>query len=178
MAERWKKNRTDRLTKLARAIELLGERDQNLLSESSRVDRLRIEGAVALHALCREFTEALNGKLTSPAVVLDPADYRAEHFNDGVPGLFQINLRGRLLQLEFEATEELYSKEEFRRPYVLFGTVRSFNQDFLTHNTVGEKSIFYCPEGAGGKWYFFENRTYGSGEVNTDFFIGELQELL
>lgn len=157
---------------------MLGERDQNLMDESTRVDRHRIAGAVELHGLCREFTEALNAKLSSPAVVLDPPEYGAEQYNDGVPGLFQINLRGRLLQLEFEATEELYSKEEFRRPYVLFGTVRSFNQDFLVHNTVGEKSIFYCPEGAGGRWYFFENRTYDTGEVNTDFFIGELQELL
>ena len=182
LAARWKRKAPDRLTSLARAIELLGERDQNLVDESARVDRLRARGAGELYLVCREFTDALNGKLSRPAVILDPAGYTEEHYRDGVRPFFQINLRGRLVQVEFEATEEMYSSEEFRKPYVLRGAVRSFNQDFLDQNNVDEKSIFYCPEKSmtaeSGRWHFLDTRTYRTGELTGEFFITELQQLL
>ena len=177
-AARWKRTRPDRLTRLARAIDLLGERDQNLVDESARVDRLRIRGATELHAICRAFTEALNGRLSKPSVMLDPADYSAQRYSDTAPGLFQINLRGRLLQIRFQATEEPYSREDFRRPYVLHGAVRSFNQDFLDHNTVDEKAIFYCTEEEDGRWYYFDTRTYRTGQLTQDFLVAELEQLL
>lgn len=178
LAARWKRNRPDRLTELARAIESLGERDRSLVDETAHVDRLRIKGATELYSICRAFIDALNSRLSRPSVILDPPDYSADHYNEGVPGLFQINLRGRLLQLKFEATEELYSRDDFRRPYVLYGAVRSFNQDLLDHGTVDEKAIFYCPEGEDGRWYYFDARTYRTGELTQEFFITELQHLL
>lgn len=178
MAARWKRNRLDRLARLAQAIELLGDHDRDLVDRSSRVDNLRVRGATELHSICRTFIAALNGKLSLPSVVLDPGEYSADSYNDGVPGLFQINLRGRLLQIEFEATEELYSREDFRRPYVLFGSVRSFNQDLLDHNTIGEKAIFYCPESDAGSWYYFDSRTYRTGLLTQDFLVAELHQLL
>ena len=178
LAARWKRKRPDRLTRLARAIDLLGERDRNLVDESARVDRLRVQGATELHSICRAFIDALNGRLSKPSVILDPADYCAERYNEGAPGLFQINLRGRLLQIRFEATEDLYSREDFRRPYVLYGAVRSFNQDFLDHNIVDEKAIFYCFEGERGRWYYFDTRTYRTGQLTQDFLVAELEQLL
>jgi len=184
LAARWKKNRADRLTRLAQAIELLSDHDRNLIRESSRVERLRVRGAVELHGLCHSFIAALNEKLSLPSVELDPFEYSAAHYTDGVPALFQINLRGRLLQLEFEATEELSSREDFRKPYVLFGAVRSFNQELLDHNTIGEKAIFYCPETDGkngedaGHWHYFDSRTYRTGLVTQDFLVTELHHLL
>jgi hypothetical protein len=177
---RWKRNRTDPLAALAAAVEALGEEDRRLADESARVERLRICGAQELHTICRGFTEALNQKLSRPALLLDPGEYSAATYNDGVPSLFQINLRGRLLQIEFRATEELYSSEEFRRPYVLYGTVRSFNQEFLDHNTVNEKSIYYCPDRNRdhGRWHYFDCRTYGTGALTRDFFVAEMAQLL
>ena len=135
-------------------------------------------GATELHAICRAFIDALNGRLLKPSVILDPGDFSAEGYNDGAPVLFQINLRGRLLQIRFEGTEDLYSREDFRRPYVLYGAVRSFNQDFLDRNIVDEKAIFYCLEGEGGRWYYFDTRTYRTGQLTQDFLVAELEQLL
>lgn len=178
LAARWKRNRPDRLTQLALAIEALGEEDRKLADQSNRAEQLRMRGAADLYAICRSFIEALNRKLSKPALILDPVDYSAASYNDGVPGLFQINLRGRLLQLEFSATEEHVSREEFRRPYVLIGTIRSFNQDFLDHNIVDEKAIFYCPEGERGRWHYVDSRTYGTGILTQDLLVATMKQLL
>jgi hypothetical protein len=163
---------------LANAIEALGEEDRKLVDETARVEKLRVCGADELYATCRGFIEELNRRLSAPALLLDPGDYSAATYNNAVPSLFQINLRGRLLQLEFSATEELFSSEEFRRPYVLSGTVRSFNQDFLNQNMVDEKAIFYCPAGDTGEWHFYDSRTYGTGLVTQDFLIAAMSQLL
>ena len=62
LAAKWKRKRPDALTRLAQAIEILGDHDRNLVDESSRVDQLRIRGAAELHAICRSFIGALKVK--------------------------------------------------------------------------------------------------------------------
>jgi hypothetical protein len=166
------------LSRLAKAIEAIGEHDRKLIDESARVDRLRAQGAVDLHEICRKFVDKLNAKLSDPAVVLDPPVFSADHYNDGGPNLFQISLRGRLLQLEFEATDELYSRDDFRQPYVLRGSVRSFNQDLLDRHGVEEQMIFYCPGNGQAFWYFLDSRTYHTGRVSEDYLISEMEQLL
>ncbi len=175
---KWKQRRPQRLTRLAAAIESLNERDRQLMEETATVERLRIEGAADLHAICRVFVNALNSKLVSPAIILDPAEYYSRTFNESGPNIIQINLRGRLLQIDFTATEELYSTDDFRRRYTLLGTVRSFNQELLSQNVVDEQTIYYCPEGAAARWYYFDCRTYRTGRVTPDFFAAELERLL
>jgi hypothetical protein len=166
------------LTRLARAIEEIGDRDRRLVDESTHVDRLRQKGAVDLYAICRLFVDKVNDKLSEPAILLDPPSWSEGNYNDGGSNLFQINLRGRLLQIEFTATEELYARDDFRRPYVLRGAVRSFNQDFLDHNSVDEQMIFYCPHDGGAVWYFFDGRTYRTGRVAEDYLVSEMERLL
>lgn len=178
MSAKWKGNRPDRLSRLAKAIEAIGEHDRKLIDESAHVDRLRQQGAVELHEICRRFVEKINAKLTSPAVLLDPPSFSSERYNDGGPNLFQINLRGRLLQLEFEAIDELYSRDDFRQPYVLRGAVRSFNQDLLDQHGMDEQMIFYCPNGAEAAWYFLDGRTYRTGRVSEDYLASEMERLL
>jgi len=131
-----------------------------------------------LYSVCREFVTGLISRLASPAIVLDPAEYYARNFAEGGFNMFQINLRGRLLQIEFSATEELYSTDDFRRPYTLQGAVRSFNQELLSQNLVDEQTIFFCPEGASAHWYYFDCRTYRTGRVTPDFLAAELERLL
>jgi hypothetical protein len=138
---------------------------------------LRERGAKELYEICRDFVDALNEKLSSPSLSLDPAEFAAENYT-GTPCLFQINLRGRLLQIEFSPTEELTSTEDFRRAYILSGAVRSFNQDFLVYHTIDEKGLFYCPEGDGGRWHYFDSRTYGAGALTKDFLAHEMRRLL
>src|ERR1700754_3865393 len=105
--------------RLAQEIEAIAGRDQKLINESALVDRLREEGAGTLYAVCREFVDHLNGRLSQPALVLDPPEWKPENFDEDGANLLQISLRGRLLQIEFSATEEPYSTEEFRQRYVL-----------------------------------------------------------
>jgi hypothetical protein len=177
-AAKWKRNRTDRLTRLAKAIEELGETDRQAIEESTRVDRLRARGALDLHRICSAFVDKVNGKLPEPAVLLDPQSFADDNYNDGGVNLFLINLRGRILQIEFGPTAELYEDDDFRRPYVLRGAVRSFNQDLLNHSSIDEQMIFYCPANGEAFWYFFDGRTYRSGRLNEHYLISEMERLL
>jgi hypothetical protein len=166
------------MTRLAAAIEALGDRDEKLIEEHRKVGRLRLQGAIELYGFCRRFVDGLNAKLSQPAVMLSPASYSGESFDDAGSNLFQINLRGRLLQLEFFATDELYEHDDFRLPYILRGAVRSFSQEFLDSNSIDEQMIFYCPNDGHATWYFFDGRTYRSGEVGEDYLATEMERLL
>lgn len=178
LVEKWKRARPDRLTRLARAIEALGETDRKLIEQSSKVDRLRVQGALDLHRICRNFVDKVNGRLSEPAILLDPPSFSADGYRETTPNLFQINLRGRLLQMEFGPTLDLYENEDFRHPYVLRGAVRSFNQDLLENNSVDEQMIFYCPMNGVAHWYFFDGRTYRTGRVAESYLIAEIERLL
>lgn len=177
LAAKWKRNRPDRLTRLARAIEAVAERDRKLVEEGAHVELLRARGAADLFKICRDFVDKVNRKLSDQAILLDPPSFPQGHFDDD-NNLFQINLRGRLLQIEFSATDELYENDDFKLPYVLRGTVRSFNQDLLEHNTVDEQLIFYCPNGNGADWHYFDERTYRTGRVAEDYLITEMERVL
>ena len=131
-----------------------------------------------LHSICRLFVDRVNGKLSEPAILLDQPSFHEASYNDGGSNLFQINLRGRLLQIEFTSTEQLYAQDDFRLPYVLRGAVRSFNQDLLERNSVDEQMIFYCPDGGEAVWYFFDGRTYRSGRFGEEYLVSEMERLL
>lgn len=178
LAVKWKRNRPDRLTRLAKAIDALSETDRKLIAESSEVDRLRSRGALDLHRVCSAFVEKVNGKLREPAILLDPPSYSEGNYNDAGLNLFQINLRGRILQIEFGPTTDLYEDDDFRWPYVLRGAVRSFNQDFLDQSSIDEQMIFYCPKDDTASWHFFDGRTYRSGRVNESYLVSEMERLL
>jgi hypothetical protein len=166
---KWKRNRPDRLTRLAEAIEAVAETDRKVVAESAQVDRLRSRGAVELHRICRAFVDNVR---------LDPPAFSEENFHDEGLNLFQINLRGRVLQIEFEPTAELREDDDFRKPYVLRGAVRSYNQDQLEHSSIDEQMIFYCPEDDTGHWYFFDGRTYRSGRLTEHYLVSEMEKLL
>ena len=139
---------------------------------------MRLRGAMDLYRICSTFVARVNEKLTEPAVLLDPPAYHESSYNDGGVNLFQINLRGRILQLEFAPTAELFEQEDFRHPYVLRGAVRAFNQDLLENHTVDEQMIFYCPRHEPACWYFFDGRTYHTGRLGEHYLITELERLL
>jgi hypothetical protein len=163
---------------LAASIDAVKDSDHKALEEALRVDRLRLRGALELYDLCSNFARELNQRLSEPALNLMPPKYSAENYSDNGPSLFQLSLRGRLLQIEFEATEEAFSSEDFRRPYVLRGGIRSFNQQLLERSTVNEHGLFYCTHGADARWHYFDARTYRSGNLNEDFLARELEKIL
>jgi hypothetical protein len=167
-----------RMQRLARCIEALAEKDELLQKQTREIDALRCNAASEIFTVCSGFVDALNELLPEPIVLLDPATFPCEHLTDGSPNLIQINIRGRILQIEFAATPELLSTEDFRIPYTLSGSVRAFNQILLDKDLIEEQLIFYTVERHRTMWRYFDARTYRSGAFDRDYLILLLDQLL
>jgi len=168
----------DRLGRLAAKIEALSSKDNRLLHHAAEIAGLRRGAAAGLYRLCAEFAAEVNALMSQPELVVDPPDYGPDSFQEDGVNLIQINVRGRLLQLEFEATPGLLSTEDFRVPYTLEGSIRSFNQEWLDHDTIEEQLIFYCVERARTHWHFFDPRTYRSGPLDRDYLTFLMEQLI
>jgi hypothetical protein len=138
----------------------------------------RRSAAAELHTVCSSLAAEINRRVNRPEVEVDPEIYDEHHFNEDGPNLIQINVRGRLLQLEFEATQELVSTEEFRVPYTMAGSIRCFNQELLLRNTIEEHLMFYCLEKKVRQWRFFDPRTYRSGPLDRTYLVSLLEQLI
>ena len=167
-----------RLKRLAKDIEALVEKDESLLRYAREIASLRRRAAMELFALCSDFVGAVNRLLPHPDVELDPPDFPEKTYQEDVANLIQINIRGRILQIEFEATPDLISTEDFRIPYTLSGAVRAFNQALLDKDLIEEQLIFYTIEKQKTMWRFFDARTYRSGELDQEYLIALLEQLL
>ena len=164
-----------RLKRLAKSIEALAVKDKERLRRAEDIARFRRMAAGELHRVCAGLVHALNSLLESAIVTLDPPE---TSYNEDGPNLIQINIRGRILQVEFEATPELICTEEFRVPYTLAGSVRGFNQELLDKHLIEEQLIFYTVEKEKNMWRFFDARTYRSGPFDEEFLMSMLEQLL
>ena len=169
---------TDRLKKLAESIDRLVEKDERHIARTREMLALRCKAAGQLHAVCAGFAREVNALTSRAQVTLDPSEYGPDTFHDHEANLYQLNVRGRILQVEFEATEELTSSEDFRIPYALHGAVRGFNQEMLEQNLIREQLLFYTLERTGNMWRFFDARTYRTGPFDTDYLIGLMEQLV
>jgi hypothetical protein len=167
-----------RFKRLAREIETLAKKDEDHLRRARDIGSLRRRAAGELHTVCASFVASINRLLEQPAVELDPPEFQEETFRDDLPNLIQINVRGRILQAEFSATPELISTEDFRVPYTLSGSVRAFNQALLDKDLIEEQLIFYTVGKDKALWRFFDARTYRSGELDQEYLIGLMEQLL
>jgi hypothetical protein len=167
-----------RLKKLAERIDALVKKDEHTVQQARHITALRRQAAVELHGICSGFVQELNGLLSHMALEFDPDQYTAAQFHDDGVNLFQINARGRIVQIRFEATAELVSTEDFRIPYILQGAVRCFNQQLLEHDLIEEQLLFYTMERARHFWRFFDARTYRSGRFDADYLTGLLEQLV
>jgi hypothetical protein len=167
-----------RLRRLANSIDSLLEKDERLLRRAHEVAEARRAAARDLHAICREFVGSLNRMLERSAVDLDPPVFGNDAFQEDMPNLLQINVRGRILQIVFRATSELVSTEDFRVPYTLEGTVRAFNQELLEKDLIEEQLIFYTLEKHRKLWRFFDARTYRSGPFDVEYLISLMEQLI
>ena len=172
------KTADSRLRRLAQAIEALAEKDERALRRARETDALRRRAAAELYTVCAGFVDALNKLLPEPLVILDPPSFPLERFNEDALNLVQINIRGRILQVAFEATPEPLSTEDFRIPYTLGGSVRAFNQVLLDKDLIEEQLIFYTVERHQTMWRYFDARTYRSGAFDRDYLISLLDQLL
>lgn len=170
--------REARLKRLARNIDALVEKDERSMRHAREVRTLRRAAAGELYAICLQFVTAVNGLLSQGEVILDPPSYDDRAFQEDSPNLVQMNIRGRILQVAFEATVELLSTEDFRIPYTLAGSVRAFNQELLDKDIIEEQLIFYTWEKHRKMWRFFDARTYRSGPFDEEYLIGLMEQLI
>ena len=166
-----------RLRRLAKDIEALAEKDETAMQYSREITTLRRRAAAELFSVCAGFVESVNSLLSAPEVQLDPRDFSEDTFQEDGANLLQINVRGRILQVEFETTPDLVSTEDFRIPYTLSGAVRAFNQALLDKDLIEEQLIFYTLEKK-TMWRFFDARTYRSGEFDQAYLVGLMEQLL
>ncbi|HTS64307.1 MAG TPA: hypothetical protein VMH28_19930 [Candidatus Acidoferrales bacterium] len=171
-------SRESRLKRLAQNIEALAVKDERLLRHTREVTAMRRAAAADLHAICADFVNSVNRLLDQSEVRLDPHTFSESDFHDEVTNLIQINVRGRILQIAFQATPELVSTEDFRVPYTLEGTVRAFNQELLDKDLIEEQLIFFTLENHKKMWRFFDARTYRSGPFDQEYLVGLMELLL
>jgi hypothetical protein len=164
---------------LAHRLDLLAERDAKVAAETEQVAAARRQGAMALHSVCAEFTRRLNAEMTRAEMMLVPTGFDPGNYREDVPNLIQMSLRGRIVQVQYEAPPQTLSSENFRHPYILQGSVHGFNQSLLDRDLIEEQSLFYARTGKkdGFKWHYFEPRTYRTGLVDEAYFTGLLNRL-
>jgi hypothetical protein len=170
--------RDSRLKRLARSIDALADRDEDLLNRAREITGLRRRAAAELHSICTEFVASLNRLLSREAVALDPPDFSEGAFREEGRNLIQINVRGRILQIEFGSTPELVSTEDFRIPYTMDGSVRAFNQDLLEKDIIEEQLLYYTLEKDRKWWRFFDARTYRSGPLDQEYLVSLMEQLI
>ena len=169
---------TERLKRLARNLDALARTDEAHIRRAGEIGALRRQAAVELHRLCGDFVRELNEMLSEIELEFQPVEYGPEKFQDAGINLFQINARGRILQIKFEATSELVSTEDFRVPYILAGAIRCFNQQLLDKDLIEEQLLFYTIEKSRHLWRFFDARTYRSGVFDADYLTGLMEQLV
>ena len=167
-----------RLKRLAAQIEALAEKDQQSLRAAREIAEIRRDAAIEIYRICAGFVAGLNRILPREEVMIDPSDSLEEMFDDLSTRLIQINVRGRILQIEYGAADTLISTEEFRIPYTLAGSVRAFNQELLDKDIIEEQLIFYTVEKHRRMWRFFDARTYRSGPIDRAYLISLMEQLL
>jgi hypothetical protein len=167
-----------RLKKLAASIETLSEKDELAEKHAREIEATREAAGGELYDICAEFVNGLNRLLQRPEVMIDPGPADSAHRGGQSHSLIQINVRGRILQVEYEPTGELVSTEEFRIPYTLAGSVRAFNQELLEKDLIEEQLIYFTLEKHRRMWRFFDPRTYRSGPFDQDYLVSLMEQLI
>jgi len=168
---------SERLRKLAKSLDRLAQADDFHLKRVTEIASLRREAALELHGICADFVRELNELVSEITLEFEPLEYRPDNFQDEGVNLFQINAQGRILQIEFEATPELISTEDFRVPYIMSGEIRCFNQQLLERDLIEEQLLFYTMEKTRHFWRYFDARTYRSGPVDAVYLAGLMEQL-
>jgi hypothetical protein len=167
----------DRMRKLARALDLVAEKDRLELARQEAIEQMRREAAVELYGICRKFVDELNALMDQVKLDLSPVEFRCRNFHDTAPNLFQINLNGRLIQISFKPTDTATSTDNYRIPYTLEGNVNSFNQQLLERDEIRDQRLFFCLERGGNHWRFYDGSTGKQGVVDHDYLAGLLEKL-
>ena len=168
----------DRLQKLVRKIEATAKRDEERLRQAQEIGRRRASAALDLHTTCAAFVDSVNRLLPAPMLELSPPAFSAESFRDPGSNVFQINVSGRIVHIEFQATETPTSIEKFRIPYILEGSLRAFNQELLDMSAIPEQLLFCCLDRNRLSWLWFNPRTQQAAPLDEEHLIAVLDRLV
>ena len=170
--------RDDRIARLAQQIGSLARKDELLLLNEAEVLDLRRKGACELHSICADFVASVNGLLSPAVLELTPPEYAPEMFRESDVNLIQVNAQGRIVQVVFEATREIFSTEKFRIPYILEGEIRTYNQEMLERIRIHSQALFFCVEETRTTWRYFEWRHGSTGVFSRDLLVSLLERLV
>jgi len=170
--------RTQRLQALAGRLDALAAADDRRIQQAQQIAGLRRQGAKELHELCRSVVDELNPLLTRFRMELSPADYGDNGFRDPGKNVIQVDLRGRVVQITYEATDAYTSTEQFRIPYIIQGAIRWFNQERLDRDEMGEEWVFYSQERDGWRWYVVDPRSRRFSPFDADHLTSILEQLV
>jgi len=170
--------RDARWKRLAARIDDLDGKDERYLRHARDIAETRLAAATELYSACRSFVDSINRYTTRGQVLLDPPEFSSASFRENGVNLVQINVRGRLLQIEYASTPDLVSTEDFRVPYTLAGSVRAFNQELLDKDLIEEQLLFYTLEHRRKMWRFFDPRTYRSGPFDQEYLVSLMEQLV
>jgi hypothetical protein len=168
----------DDIARLAKQIDSLTKRDQHLLLTEAEVLNLRRHGAFELHSICAEFAASVNGLLSPPTLDLTPPEYAPEMFRQSGANLIQVNTQGRIVQIAFESTREIFSTEKFRIPYILEGEVRAYNQEMLERTQIRSQALFFCLEQNRNTWHYYEWLHGRTGVFGRDQLVRLMERLV
>jgi hypothetical protein len=99
-------------------------------------------------------------------------------FRESGVNLIQMNTQGRIVQIAFEATREIYSTEKFLVPYILEGEVRAYNQEMLERTQIQSRALFFCLERDRNTWHYFEWLHGPTGTFGRDELVRLLERLV
>ena len=168
----------DRIARLAKQIGSEIRKEQHLLLTDNQVLELRRQGAAELHSICTDFAASVNRLLTPPVLELSPPEYLPESFRERGPNLIQLNARGRIIQVAFQATREKFSTEKFLIPYILEGEVRAYNKEMLARTEVRSQALFFCVEDRRNTWHYYEWLHGRTGAFGRDQLVSLLEHLV
>jgi hypothetical protein len=168
----------EKIIRLAKQIESLTKRDQHLLLTEPEVLDIRRQGASQLHSICDGFVASVNRLLSPPVLELTPPEYSPEMFREFGVNLIQVNTQGRIVQIAFESTREVFSTEKFRVPYVLEGEVRAYNQEMLERTQIRSQALFFCLEQGRNAWHYYEWLHGRTGVFGRDQLVSLLERIV
>ena len=168
----------ERLSRLARNLEKLAEKDRERIRADEEFLALRQAAAAELHQILTAFVAEVNALVTGVKLDLSPVVWPAGSLNQNEVNVFQINVSGRVIQFNFQVTDNLRERMEIRAEYTLAGAIRWFNQELLEREEVREDRLYYCVGRSVHGWRYVDSRSQKMGVFDADYLAGLLEQLV
>jgi hypothetical protein len=165
------------LQRLVQKLDELPAKDELRVRQARELLDRQDRGGQQLFDHCQELVTLVNSRASNLRLDLSPESFEGRYLDQN-GCLFQINASGRIVQITLLTREQAPCTEHFRLPYILRGTIRWFNQEFLDRQEIAEQPIFYCMDRNEGRWRYMDAKTRRLGVVSSEFLAEILEQLL